>query len=133
MYCLNCGKEIPDVSKFCVYCGTPTAAEANKTEVQADEILNGGETAGETAETASGANAAISQIPYPQPIESSGASAVPQTVSMTVPLSNNVLAKPEKREPEKKYTIKHIVMCLVSTAVCAIAAGIFAGLYFSVV
>lgn len=25
LYCLNCGKGIPDDSKFCTFCGTPTA------------------------------------------------------------------------------------------------------------
>lgn len=33
----------------------------------------------------------------------------------------------------RMYTIGHIIMCLASTAVMAIAAGVFAGLYFSVV
>ena len=29
MYCTNCGKEIPDNSKFCGYCGAPTANAQN--------------------------------------------------------------------------------------------------------
>ena len=28
MYCLSCGKEIPDHSKFCSYCGASTAASS---------------------------------------------------------------------------------------------------------
>lgn len=39
--------------------------------------------------------------------------------------------KPEK--PEKYYTTKHIVLCLVIAGVMAAAAGVFAGLYFSVI
>lgn len=39
-------------------------------------------------------------------------------------------AKPER---ERKYTLGHILLCLASTAVMAIAAGVFAGLYFSAI
>lgn len=52
-------------------------------------------------------------------------------IKMTVPIESGVSGK--KNAPERKFTTLHIVMCLISTAVCAIAAGIFAGLYFSVV
>lgn len=41
-------------------------------------------------------------------------------------------AVPEAR-PERKYTFGHIMMCLAAVAVMAIVAGVFAGLYFSVV
>lgn len=33
--------------------------------------------------------------------------------------------------PEKYYTTKHIVLCLVIAGIMAAAAGVFAGLYFS--
>ena len=39
----------------------------------------------------------------------------------------------EKPAPERKYSLKHIVMCLAAAAVMAVAAGVFAGLYFSVI
>ena len=39
----------------------------------------------------------------------------------------------EKRPPERKYSLKHIVMCLAAAAVMAVTAGVFAGLYFSVI
>lgn len=40
---------------------------------------------------------------------------------------------PERQNnaPERKYTAAHLIMCLASTAVFAIAAGVFAGLYFA--
>lgn len=38
---------------------------------------------------------------------------------------------PEK--PERRYTLGHIFICLAAVAVMAITAGVFAGLYFSVV
>ncbi len=39
----------------------------------------------------------------------------------------------ESKKPEKYYTFGHIVMCLSAVGVMAIVAGVFAGLYFSVV
>lgn len=41
--------------------------------------------------------------------------------------------KPAKPLPERKYTLGHIMMCLAAVAIMAIVAGVFAGLYFSVV
>lgn len=38
-----------------------------------------------------------------------------------------------KEPAERKYTLGHIMMCLAAVAVMAIVAGVFAGLYFSVV
>lgn len=49
------------------------------------------------------------------------------------PVPQNVPKAPEKPLPERKYTLGHILMCLAAVAVMAIVAGIFAGLYFSVV
>lgn len=39
----------------------------------------------------------------------------------------------KKHTAEHKYTLGHLIMCLASTAIMAIVAGVFAGLYFSVV
>lgn len=49
------------------------------------------------------------------------------------PLEQSAPASRTFERPERRYTIGHIVMCLASTALMAIAAGVFAGLYFSVV
>ncbi len=38
-----------------------------------------------------------------------------------------------KEEAPRKYTIGHLIMCLAASGVMAIVAGVFAGLYFSVV
>lgn len=35
MYCMHCGEEIPDSSRFCKYCGKKVAAESIKAENQA--------------------------------------------------------------------------------------------------
>lgn len=39
----------------------------------------------------------------------------------------------EKVKVEKYYTLGHIMLCLAAVAVMAITAGVFAGLYFSVI
>ena len=74
-------------------------------------------------------------LPYPQPINHIGASPA-QEAAQTVPTMNvpmKTAVSEEKQNTVRTFTLKHIIMCLISTAVCAIAAGIFAGLYFSVI
>lgn len=65
---------------------------------------------------------------------------VPQTQLPEQKLESTALQAPEQRidypvpqqqSPERKYTLTHLLMCLASTAIFAIAAGVFAGLYFS--
>jgi rRNA maturation endonuclease Nob1 len=36
MYCLNCGKEIPDISKFCLYCGTELSVKNDNAIINVD-------------------------------------------------------------------------------------------------
>lgn len=50
-------------------------------------------------------------------------------IAPVVPVQSAVPAA----KPERKYTFGHIMMCLAAVAVMAIVAGVFAGLYFSVV
>lgn len=73
--------------------------------------------------------------PRPQPIRPQNAAPAPQSAqnipSASVPVK--IAVPEEKQSVGRTFTIKHIIMCLASTAVCAIAAGIFAGLYFSVI
>ena len=75
--------------------------------------------------------------PYsqPQPINTQGASpavkAAQNAQNVNAPTKTNI--PNEKQYVVRTFTLKHIIMCLISTAVCAIAAGIFAGLYFSVI
>lgn len=48
-----------------------------------------------------------------------------------IPVQSAELNKESK--PERRYTLGHIMMCLAAVAIMAIVAGVFAGLYFSVV
>ena len=96
--------------------------------------------------------AAVSSLPTPNAIPTSNMD-MPETVfrSATVQVAAPMKAAAEssakkdahhteitikdeeKRPPERKYSLKHIVMCLAAAAVMAVAAGVFAGLYFSVI
>lgn len=141
MYCSNCGKENPDGVKFCCFCGAsalnvPTSAETGQLDLEESAVSApvspvSGEPASMTAPAAPG-NFSVGAVPVPQPVINQGFSPAPPVVNMTVPMKEKAPRK-EKPAPVYKYSVKHILMCLISTAVCAIAAGIFAGLYFSVV
>lgn len=66
------------------------------------------------------------QYPTPGNIPKSGYS-VPGYPSPSAPVMQ------EKPKRERKYTLGHIMLCLAAVAIMAITAGVFAGLYFSVV
>lgn len=51
----------------------------------------------------------------------------------TAPVAPDASEAAKKPAAEHKYTLGHLIMCLASTAIMAIVAGVFAGLYFSVV
>lgn len=73
--------------------------------------------------------------PQPQPINRQGVSPAANSAQSTPNVNvSTKSAVPEKNQDVvRTFTLKHIIMCLVSTAICAIAAGVFAGLYFSVI
>ncbi len=56
-----------------------------------------------------------------------------QSASVNQPVGQPEPISQPAAQPERRYTIGHIIMCLASTALMAIVAGVFAGLYFSVV
>lgn len=110
---------------------TDNVTEMPETEVPAAEIAPEYESTEEISEPA-----AESVIPTPNTIPTYGAS----TPVYPVPSANNVPVTQEikaetapETKPERKYTLGHIMMCLAAVAVMAIVAGVFAGLYFSVV
>lgn len=132
---------------------SPDIPITENTSVPVSESENAGETAvesvsemSETAlpetppETSAMISAPVTEnvttLPTPNNIPTYGASepaypaqpAYPNQNVNTVPMQ----PVPEKR-PERKYTLGHIMMCLAAVAVMAIVAGVFAGLYFSVV
>ena len=56
-----------------------------------------------------------------------------KTAASGIPQTEITIKDEEKRPPERKYTLGHIMMCLAAAAVMAVTAGVFAGLYFSVI
>ncbi len=82
-----------------------------------------------------------STIPTPNVIPTSGES----LAYANIPNAQNVppvppaapvspAAAPKKHDaPERRFTLGHIFICLAAVAIMAITAGVFAGLYFSVV
>lgn len=78
---------------------------------------------------------AVRPVQTAQPVQSVQPMQTATAANAPVPAAQNIPSTPApkaEREP-RMYTAGHIIMCLVSTAIMAIAAGIFAGLYFSVV
>lgn len=154
MYCMNCGRENPDDVKFCCFCGTAAKSpfftgdneknlaengqlefdENEAPETAAQNPANVSVPVSPIAPVSSPVSANPYPFPQPVPISTQGVSpvSVPREVkNVNIPVKNYV---PEEKQPVgRTFTLKHIIMCLASTAVCAIAAGIFAGLYFSVV
>lgn len=61
------------------------------------------------------------------------ATAAPVTTAPPVPESIPYTEMEKGKKQEKYYTSKHIVLCLVVAGIMAAAAGVFAGLYFSVI
>ena len=156
MYCMNCGRENPEGVKFCCFCGASANIAPDFVEEKTDKISENPAENGQldfdenevSAQNPANVSAPVSPIapvsgisanpyayPQPLPINTQGVSCAPRTgqnvQNVNIPMKNDI--PEEKQDFERKYTIKHIIMCLVSTAVCAIAAGVFAGLYFSVV
>ena len=72
----------------------------------------------------------FAENPVPGIIPTSGISQQPQNVGGIIP---EAAKNPPVERPERKYTLGHIMICLAAVAVMAITAGVFAGLYFSVV
>lgn len=107
MYCNQCGNLIPDNGLFCTFCGAkaegnPSAPTASVTKTE--------EAAAFPAAVAVHSPAAISENLFADGI---------------------IPAEPTQDAPEKYYTTKHIVLCLVIAGIMAAAAGVFAGLYYS--
>ena len=131
MYCNQCGNILQEGSLFCSFCGAKNNA-SEQTPAAVQEISR----------------------PVSEPVLSEAAPVVPATPveeqhneptqamftteaempRMAPNFGGTVPVKKEKPpKAEKYYTFGHIMLCLSAVAVMAIVAGVFAGLYFSVV
>lgn len=152
MFCTNCGKQIIDTARFCNYCGMSVASDkAVDTQYAEQAVVSTQQNAAIGTENDSSVpveSVAEQSVPFsqelPQMVESPKSGEIPSAVysmpTLGVDMQSAAAKAPSKPHNTAKeegsprmYTIGHIIMCLISTAVMAIAAGVFAGLYFSVV
>ncbi|GEM_PF-7039676 len=114
MYCNQCGNIVPEGGAFCTFCGAKCEAPAEKQSVCETAIVQTSPTQlSQPVEKITPAPEAASPIPEAIPLEP--------------------VKKPKKEKQEKYYTRGHIVFCLIVNGILAIAAGVFAGLYFTTV
>lgn len=154
MFCNKCGKPIDDKSTFCSWCGahveapvpqTAPAAEPTEKEpsttaepvTSAGSAVSGQEAPSVAAPHFGAAGTAFPGAAAAKPEENSVPTGVPRPVetaksgwSTEVPIIDKP-RKPEKpAKPRKYYTGAHLALCLVTTGIMAMAAGVFAALYF---
>lgn len=118
MYCNQCGNIVPDGGAFCTFCGAKCEAPVEKQSVSETAIVQ------------------TSPTQLSEPVEKITPVAAPAheaaaPVPEAIPLEP--VKKQKKEKQEKYYTRGHIVFCLVVNGILAIAAGVFAGLYFTTV
>lgn len=129
MYCNQCGNIIPENSLFCTFCGARSTTEAeNHVDNEASVPMPEQPAVTEQPQTMYSAPA------YP----SAPAPAAPAVEYPTGAMAPNFSAqvpqqKAKKEKSEKYYTFGHLMLCLAAVGVMAIVAGVFAGLYFSVI
>lgn len=154
MFCNKCGNKIEDGSTFCSRCGArveppiyPSSVPVNgqPSETAASAATAAPDTSA-APDTASAANAVQMSESIPADGENAAQpapaaeSAVPRPIetaktgwSSEVPIGENP-PKAEKAEAPAKaakyYTGVHLALCLITTGIMAMAAGVFAALYF---
>ncbi len=115
-----------------------TTGMTGTSEAPSPDIQSGAVGAQRSADVLSAPEASDMQldasIPISTPIEQpASASRISEQPPINAAPEQPAPAAPPAVQHERRYTLGHIIMCLASTAVMAIAAGVFAGLYFSVV
>lgn len=146
MICTKCGSTIAENALFCTFCGQPTglSAPAQSAPVM-QEVPQSVPVMQEVPQSIPVMQETPQSAPV-QPVPAQPAAAVPpmnayaQSAAEPQSATNRqsgayVPAEPPAidQKPEKYYTFGHIALCLAAVAVMAIIAGVFAGLYFSVV
>ncbi len=112
MYCNQCGNILAENAAFCTFCGAK-----NESHVAPSAPSEPPEASAPAAEP----SAPVAEVP----------AAAPTANAAQTPIAAQTAPVPAKAE--KTYTFNHILMCLAAVAVMAVVAGVFAGLYFSVI
>ncbi len=139
MFCNKCGKKINDDSAFCTWCGAqldslepseaPVMQPAGAPAEEESSAANSREQEFTAQEAAAAQEQSYTAAEQPEDIPAP-TEAAKSVWSAEVPLTENT-AKEEK--PVKYYTGAHLAMCLIAAGVMAMAAGVFAALYFSAI
>lgn len=135
MFCYKCGKENAEQSTFCTWCGAKLDISVNS--VPTPSVIPQSNLHEQPIESEN-------TVPQPQPEqpeqpETEATFEPEQSVRSTgqsneIPLNIPTVGKAEApAKPRKYYTGAHMALCLVVMGILAAAAGIFAGLYFSVI
>lgn len=163
MFCSQCGKQLDNNALFCTFCGARTNNTAGSPAPVSAPVSAPVTAAPETVREDSQPTPVSSDTAATEPVSQTApqpvSEPVPQTVPQPAPAPEpevqpavttepamdffndspaDVQAQvplspvPEEKEP-KYYTFGHIALCLAAVAVMAIVAGVFAGLYFSVI
>ena len=135
MFCYKCGRENAEQSTFCTWCGAKL--DISVSSVPTPSVIPQSNLHEQPIESEN-------TVPQPQPEqpeqpETEATFEPEQSVRSTgqsnaIPLNIPAVGKAEApAKPRKYYTGAHMALCLVVMGILAAAAGIFAGLYFSVI
>ena len=124
MYCSKCGNQIAEGASFCAFCGFKAPEQV--APVQSEVV---------SAPPVTQAPPVTETITPIQPEAPQATYSTEQEIPRMAPNFGAPVpvVKEKKPKEEKYYTFGHIMLCLSAVAVMAIVAGVFAGLYFSVV
>jgi len=138
MFCYKCGKQISDNSVFCTWCGAKNSDPAPAPA----EPIPASVPVGAPAVSEPAAEPSAVSMKLPEEPERLSSVPVSSTLAeqenshkpmMEVPLCDPLPENAKKPKPERLYTRGQITLCLVLMGVMAAVAGVFAGLYFSVI
>lgn len=139
MFCEECGKEISDNTRFCPYCGAEQTARVQPAQsISFTSAVNSNAdnsatatTPAETSVPASTPVNAPASNPVNAPASNPANAPAPNTESVSPMLKSVEIKDDPAPSPKLKYSLKHLVLCLAAAGVMAIAAGVFAGMYFA--
>ena len=131
MFCEECGKEISDNTRFCPYCGAEQTARVQPAQsISFTSAVNSNADNSATATTPAETSVPVS-TPVNTPASNPANAPAPNAENFS-PILKTVDIKDENApSPKLKYSLKHLVLCLAAAGVMAIAAGVFAGMYFA--
>lgn len=126
MFCNKCGKTIEDNSMFCTWCG------ARQPDFEQQD--SGQSVSGQSVPTAAAVNESIPEQPtVAEQTAISNPAVIPAENSGNLSEEWLTFSQNKGKKQVKYYTKGQMLACHIVNAVLAAAAGVFAGLYFSVI